>query len=156
MKGLFCSGRGEPTDAMGNPTTRACRLFCRASTACAATEKCFVLGTFTPPDGFCVPSCTVFGAAGECASGMACAFSQDQESDLAGVCETTGPGTQNAECNDQLCAANFICIGDGAGGGVCAAACDTVGGAMGTHPCPAGGGTCMPLMGAPTGFGVCH
>lgn len=153
-KGLFCSGRGEPVDMMGNPTMRACRLFCRASSACGTGEKCFTIGSFTPADGFCVPSCTLWGMAAQCPSGLACGFSEDQEGDLNGVCETTDPaGTQGFDCSmTGLCAANFICISNGTTT-QCDAACDTAGGAAGMHPCTAG--TCSPFTGAPTGFGIC-
>jgi hypothetical protein len=157
--GLWCSGLGFPDDPVaGVPTMRACRSWCRASTDCdmAGGEQCVALGDLTPQDGFCLPTCPLWGTT--CTDGMACQYLGTIEGaagPAVGYCGTAGPVPINGDCTVDACAADLLCITNNMTMETsCRAMCDTAGGAAGTHPCPAGQ-TCGTFQDAPAGFGIC-
>jgi hypothetical protein len=141
--GLFCAALGLPA-----PELR-CRRFCDTDAMCmTAGERCYGFDGPGPLAGFCVPTCTLFDAAG-CPSGMSCSlFLDNDEVASIGVCRPLGALPTGSGCTVPAdCGANMNCAAGGLGE-VCTALCDS------THACAAGT-VCNPQTGVPNGGGLC-
>jgi len=136
-----------------NPTTQCVAGFCSYETCdgitCAFGDA--GAGTCLPPSFSWFAATPFCVAAGAEASGDACSFEQAQAVVATSSTGLLGPlqlpGVQ-ALASTELCAPGLLCISQGDGGSVCAAACAADGGSCGD-----GGLICYPLDA--TGFGFC-
>jgi hypothetical protein len=171
--GLFCSGIGFPAPASGATRMRACRKFCSHDTDCVSgsldagphDDFCVQLDGETPPDGLCVPGCTLFSMGAECTgafAGETCELDLgDIDSAIHGACRSsTSTAMQGDSCgvpnsttnppNDENCAAGQLCLTlDKGTTFTCQQICDN------THACTTG--ACMTIVsgGGANGLGYC-
>jgi len=124
------------------PGQGTCRRQCVAG-SCGAGESC--LQYITLVDGLCAAPCAPLDPAA-CATGMTCDYAYALTGDGT-HCRVAGTKQEGEPCSggqNNNCAANLTCIGEGSRPWTCRALCDR------THPCAVG--SCSFFVGQPAGL----